>query len=102
MGAGGAHPRHQARPGIGHGRRAGVGDERDLLAIGDEFDELSGRSLFIVLMHRQHAAAQAEGIEQALAVARVLSSHHIHRAQHGERTQRNVMQITERRSHHIQ
>jgi hypothetical protein len=41
-------------------------------------------------------------IEQALAVARILGRDHVHRGEHGERAQRDVMQVPERRRHHIQ
>ena len=69
---------------------------------GEMFDQLPGRSLLVVLMHRHRAHTQAERIEQPLGVARVLGRDHIHRTEHGERPQADVMKIPERRRHHIQ
>ena len=65
-------------------------------------DELPRRRLLVVLMHRHHAHLEPVGIEQTLAVARIFGCDHVDRAEHGERAQRHVMQITERRRHHIQ
>ena len=98
----GAHPRHQAGARVRHRRRTGVGDQRHLTAGGELGDDRPGGLLLVVLVYRQHARANAVRIEQALAVAGVLGGHHIDRGEHGERTQRDVMQVSERRSHHIQ
>ena len=65
-------------------------------------DDLRGSGLFVVLVERHEAGLDAKGVEQALTVTGVFGGHRIHGIQHRQRAQAHVMQITQRRGHHIQ
>jgi hypothetical protein len=95
-------PGHRAGTGVGHGRGAGIGDQGHLLALLQHADHQPGGGLFIVFVQGHQAGLDAEGIEEALAVAGVLAGHRIHRPQHGQGAQAHVLQVSQGRGHHIQ
>ena len=96
-----AHTGDQARARIRHRRRSGIGDERDLLPCLKHVDNPPGGLLFVVLVHRKHAATDAVSIEQTLTVTRVLGRDDVHRLEHGNRAQAHVTDISERCRHYI-
>ena len=96
-----AHASDQARARIRHRGRARIGDEGDLLPCRKHVDHPPGGLLLVVLVHRKHAATDAVGIEQALAVARILGRDHIDCLEHGNRAQAHVTDVSERRRHYI-
>ena len=73
-----------------------------MLAGFEQADDARGAFLFIVFVHGQHLGANAMRIEQFETVARILGRYGTNRPQHSQRTQTDVLPVTQRRGHHIQ
>jgi len=92
----------QARPGVAHGRRAGIAHIGDALAgLQSSDDALRGLAL-IVFVHRQQRLADAVDAQHALCVARVFAGDGINHTQHMQGAQRDIGQIADGGGHHIE
>jgi hypothetical protein len=88
---------HELEPGIGYKRRPGIGDKSNALARG-QFSQ-HARPLFVgvVLMVGPHRRVNAEVRQQCAAVTRIFAVDGVRTGQHGQRSQRDVRQISDGR-----
>nr|WP_290615700.1 hypothetical protein [Immundisolibacter sp.] len=94
--------RHQTLAGVADGRRAGIADQGDILALAQALDQAAGLRRLVVFMQRQQRRADAVMIQQRPAVAGVFGGDHGHRRQSLRRARAQIGQISERRGHHVQ
>ena len=92
---------HELVAGVGDERRARVRDQRDRLSGAEPRHKPRAFALGIVLVIGAERAADAEMGEQLLRVPRVLGGDEIGAGEHGERPERNVGEIADRRRHEI-
>ncbi len=93
---------HELIAGIGDERRAGIGDERHRLPGADAGEEPRPLPRRIVLVIGREFGTDAEMAEQLAAVPRVLRRDQFGAGEHGERAQRDVAEIADRRRHEIE
>ena len=94
--------RHQAMPGIGQHRRAGIAHQRDARALFEQRDQLDGALLFVVFVIAQHAFGDFIVGQQLVRMAGIFAGNQGHLAQHAQRAKRDVFQVTDRRGHQVQ
>ena len=92
---------HEPCAGIADGRRPGIADERNAPARTQQVDDLDGALRLVVLVQRPRPGRDSVVPQQNRRYARVLRRDDIGAAEHVERPQRDVAQITERRGDHI-
>ncbi len=88
---------HQAHPGVGDTGQAGVGDEGDPLAGFESRQELGDARGLVVLVVRDQPRLDLMAIEQAAGVPRVFGEHEVGGPQLREHTQRDVLEVPDRR-----
>jgi len=94
---------HHAIAGIRNQRRAGVGDNRDGIARAQTFHNFGRAAGLVMLVIAQQWLANFEMIQQFLRLARVLAGDGAHLfAQHAQRPQRDVLQISYGSCHEIE
>ena len=87
---------HEARPGIGEQRRAGVGDERQPLArLRAARRAAASVSRLVVLVVGEHRRVDLVAVEQVPRVPRVLGEHRRDRLQHLDRAVRKIPHVAD-------
>ena len=87
---------------IGNPRHPRIGDQCDLRPPLQVDDQLSRFGHLIVLVIADGASRYAVVIEQLLRLASVFTSDEVNTFQHPQGTQRNVLEIADRRGHQVE
>ena len=96
-----AHLIHQHSAGIADAWRSGIGHERDRFTGLQPSNQPCCCLAFVVLMHSQQFLLNGEMRQQMCRMPRVLGRNGVHAAQNFQRTQRDILQISNRRGYHI-
>jgi hypothetical protein len=91
-----AHRRHQQRAWIRDQRRAGIADECDRFALGQQLQDFLRRAALVVFVDRRQARGDTVVRQQAPGKARVLRGDDIDATQNLERAQRDIGEISNR------
>ena len=90
------HRAHELEAGIGDERRAGIGHERDGVALGETRDQLRPRLGGVVIVVGRQRRRDAVVIDELAGDAGVLASDHVGGGQYLQRAQGGVAQVADR------
>ena len=95
--AGGHGGPDEAVAGVRHGRRSRIGDQRNAVAAAKPVDQRRHLLVLVVLVQAGRGAPDIVVVQQLGGVARVLGGDQVDVAQHPERPQGDVLEVTDGR-----
>ena len=94
--------RDEAHPRVLHAGRAGVGHQRDVLAVAQQAQDLLGLLRLVVLEEARQRHVDVEVAEQLARAPRVLRRHQLDAAQRVQDPRRDVAEVADGRGAHVQ